>query len=198
MKKAINILLIAILSIIFTGLVLCLVCFAKDTLFNNDTKAHSSNKNQVSNKKDSKDKKTKKRTDNSNENVQQDSNNNQSVESSTQTTTNNEKNSDDPYNLRRFDTDGDGLIEVSELTPEAQKLADEGKFQPVNDGEIERQQQYEKEMIEKGEEPYEGYFDEHPEDKPQDTGYNPNNPRGDVGSPGMSPAHDGIGNDDEE
>lgn len=29
-------------------------------------------------------------------------------------------------------------------------------------------------------------------------GYNPNNPRGDVGGPGMSPAHDGIGNDDEE
>lgn len=51
MKKAINILLIAILSIVFIGLVLFVVSFAKDTLFNNDTKAHSSNKNQVSNKK---------------------------------------------------------------------------------------------------------------------------------------------------
>lgn len=60
MKKAINILLIAILSIVFIGLVLFVVSFAKDTLFNNDTKAHSSNKNQVSNKKDNKDKKTKK------------------------------------------------------------------------------------------------------------------------------------------
>ena len=156
MKKAINILLIAILSIVFIGLVLFVVSFAKDTLFNNDTKAHSSNKNQVSNKKDNKDKKTKKRTDNSNENVQQDLNNNQSAESSTQTTTIQTNSEEDPNNVMQYDKNGDGFVSTSEMTPEAWKLVNEG------------------------------------------IGYNPNNPRGDVGGPGMSPAHDGIGNDDEE
>ena len=193
MKKAINILLIAILSIVFIGLVLFVVSFAKDTLFNNETKAHSSNKNQVSNKKDNKDKKTKKKTNNSNDNVQQDLNNNQSAESSTQTTTNQTNSEEDPNNVMQYDKNGDGFVSTSEMTPEAWKLVNEGKLQPTSDAmtkewstsrEQNKMSQSELDSLSKSEQ--------------EGIGYNPNNPRGDVGGPGMSPAHEGIGNDDEE
>ena len=48
MKKIINILLIAILSIIFIGLALFVVNFAKDTFINDNTKADTVSKKPVS------------------------------------------------------------------------------------------------------------------------------------------------------
>lgn len=47
MKKIINILLIAILSIIFIGLALFVVNFAKDTFINDNTKADTVSKNKI-------------------------------------------------------------------------------------------------------------------------------------------------------
>ncbi|MCE3022213.1 hypothetical protein [Staphylococcus pasteuri] len=123
-------------------------------------------------KKESEDKDSKSNGTNTDNNSQQNYSNNTNQSNTQNSSQNNsteeaqKTNEEDPNNLLRFDKDGDGLIEESELTPEARKLAEEGKFQPVRDGEIERQQQYEKEMIQKGKEPYDGYFDEHPEDAP--------------------------------
>lgn len=39
--------------------------------------------------------------------------------------------------MLRFDTNGDGFISTSEVTPEAQKLVDEGKLQPSSDRMVE-------------------------------------------------------------
>jgi len=43
----------------------------------------------------------------------------------------------DPNGVLRFDTNGDGFISTSEVTPEAQKLVDEGKLQPSSDRMVE-------------------------------------------------------------
>ena len=39
--------------------------------------------------------------------------------------------------MLRFDTNGDGFISTSEVTPGAQKLVDEGKLQPSSDRMVE-------------------------------------------------------------
>ena len=52
MKKIINILLIAILSIIFIGLALFVVNFAKDTFINDNTKADTVSKKSSKDKKE--------------------------------------------------------------------------------------------------------------------------------------------------
>ncbi|MCC8990959.1 MAG: hypothetical protein LM516_09350 [Staphylococcus sp.] len=43
----------------------------------------------------------------------------------------------DPNGVLRFDTNGDGFISTSEVTPEAQKLVDESKLQPSSDRMVE-------------------------------------------------------------
>ncbi|WRN81051.1 hypothetical protein UM654_01670 [Staphylococcus aureus] len=43
----------------------------------------------------------------------------------------------DPNGVLRFDTNRDGFISTSEVTPEAQKLVDEGKLQPSSDRMVE-------------------------------------------------------------
>ncbi|RQX28238.1 hypothetical protein DB792_04905 [Staphylococcus warneri] len=89
--------------------------------------------------KESKDKDSKSNDTTTDKSSQQDYSNNtnqSNTQNSSQNNTNeqaNTTNEEDPNNLLRFDKNGDGLISTSELTPEAQKLADEGKFQPVSD-----------------------------------------------------------------
>lgn len=159
MKKIINILLIAILSIIFIGVTLFVVNFAKDTFISDNKKSDTVSKNQEEVRKDTnnKSKQTDKQNDSisseaSQNNSQQINNNNQSLETSSQNTTNsnqssktnnqdisknyadNQKNSnEDPNNVMQYDKNDDGIISSSEVTPEAQKLVDEGKLQPTSD-----------------------------------------------------------------
>ncbi|MCG1681783.1 hypothetical protein K4Q40_09195 [Staphylococcus epidermidis] len=159
MKKIINILLIAILSIIFIGLTLFVVNFAKDMLINDNQKSETVSKNEDKKKKDTHNKS--KQTDIQNDsmssetnqnNSQQNNSNNQSLETSSQNTNNsnqssktnnqdisknhtdNQKNSnEDPNNVMQYDKNDDGIISRGEVTPEAQKLVDEGKLQPTSD-----------------------------------------------------------------
>ena len=48
--------------------------------------------------------------------------------------TDNQKNlNEDPNNVMQYDKNDDSFISSSEVTPEAQKLVDEGKLQPTSD-----------------------------------------------------------------
>lgn len=90
-------------------------------------------------KKENKDKESKSNKTNTDNNSQQNypNNTNQSnTQNSSQNNTNeqaNTANEEDPNNLLRFDKNGDGFVSSSEITPEAQKLVDEGKLQPTSD-----------------------------------------------------------------
>lgn len=93
MKKIINILLIAILSITFIGLALFVVNFAKDTFINDNTKADTVSK------KSSKDKKEKQSSEPNTEEVQtsQENSSNTTIENSTsEQIPNNNNNSEYP------------------------------------------------------------------------------------------------------
>ncbi|TGE15868.1 hypothetical protein [Staphylococcus petrasii] len=213
MKTVINILIIAILSVILVGLVFFDVTFVKDTLSQNHTVAKSENKNHQQEKS-----KPKTKDVNSNEISQSNSNNQDTVEESQtqQTNTNNqnqqtaatstnetktkenESSENDPNNIMRFDTNGDGIISTSEVTPEAQKLVDAGKLQPTSDAMAAEWSKSIKEKEATYNQPKmtQEQLDNLTKDEQEGIGYNPNNPRGDVGGPGMSPEHDGIGKDD--
>lgn len=206
MKKIINILLIAILSIIFIGLALFVVNFAKDTFINDNTKADTVSKKQDKDKKDeNKPSKSDKQKDlESNESnqdtTQHTTSNSQSLETESQDLNNdnqssemnhsdsskdnneNQTASDEDYiDVMQYDKNGDGFISTSELTPEAQKLVDEGKLQPTSDAMAEEWSTAKKQREQSGMTQEE--LDNLSEDEQAFIGYNPNNPRGDVGSP---------------
>ncbi|MDK6298162.1 hypothetical protein ACN9U4_07265 [Staphylococcus caprae] len=156
MKKAINILLIAILSIIFIGLVLFVVSFAKDTIKGDNTTAETKSKSHDSAKKDKVSNKSnnvstsKTDTMNSNSSIenasQQQTNSNES--NNTQQTENQQEppgknnfnqaavdNSLDKaeQNLDQFDEDGDGRIEDSERTTTTDLLESQGRLNIYKD-----------------------------------------------------------------
>lgn len=216
MKKVINILIIAILSVILIGLIFFGVTFVKDTLSQNNTVAKSENKDHKQEKKDNNSKeksKTENKDVNSSEVAQNNNNQATTEETQNQQTNTNKQNQQtaststneaktnasekDPNNIMHFDTNGDGVITTSEMTPEAWQAA-KGKLQPMSD----RMAEYGKQQLAKKEASYnqpkmtQEQLDSLTKDEQEGIGYNPNNPRGDVGGPGMSPEHDGIGDDD--
>lgn len=67
------------------------------------------------------------------------------------------------------------------MTPEATRLANEGKFQPISD----KMAEYGRQELEKNKDTgmTQEELDNLSEDEQAFIGYNPNNPRGDVGSP---------------
>lgn len=133
MKKVIQILTIIVL-ILMIGIA---AIFGYSSIKNLTASNHQ--KTTETTKKESKDKDSKSNGTTTDNNSQQNYSNNtnqSNTQNSSQTNTNeqaNTANEEDPNNLLRFDKNGDGLISTSELTPEAQKLVDEGKFQPVSD-----------------------------------------------------------------
>lgn len=170
MQKIINILIISILSVILIGLVVFGVSFGKDILTNDNTKAHSANKNQNNDNKSKKEQKKEEKQD----------------DETMQTNINKSNVNDTTEQITNAQSASTGVVSNTNATQ-----AQQGSVAQPNSGtstSIEHQgykmSQQELDHLSKAEQ--------------EGIGYNPNNPRGDVGGPGMSAAHDGIGNDDED
>lgn len=150
MKKIINILLIAILSVVLIGLVLFGVSFAKDAFNHNENQEENSQNNSTQTQNNST------QTQNNTTNEQNATQNNNTSENNiTQQTENQEeppgknnfnqdavnKSLDEAaQNPNQFDEDGDGKIEDSERTTTTDLLESQGRLKIYSDDESEKEQ----------------------------------------------------------
>lgn len=189
MKKIINILLIAILSITFIGLALFVINFAKDTFINDNTKADTVSK------KPSKDKKEKQSSEPNTEEVQtsQENSSNTTIENSTsEQISNNNNNSEYPSSKQantenvRTNESGQvihktkryGIDYIDEFSSPAEEREYEDQVMSQSGGgPTEPKDKVDDDGMSQDE------LDSLSEDEQAGIGYNPNNPRGDVGSP---------------
>ncbi|MCG1681781.1 hypothetical protein K4Q40_09205 [Staphylococcus epidermidis] len=157
MKKVINILLIAILSVVLVGLVLIGIRFAKDIWSSNDSKTFN-NSHQGTSKKNTKSNQDNNNVNNSssvdtsgNNNSSQDYNsqNNMSYQTENHEESSQKKNFDQnavnqsldkaAQNLEQFDEDGDGRIGDSERTTTTDLLESQDRLTIYSDDKSEEE-----------------------------------------------------------
>lgn len=125
----------------------CVLCFAVVLAYGSYKDLELKKEEAKLDKKQNSMKKTENNKDNQN-NTYQDNTNTENINNNQKSSVNEQNidNSDDPNNIMKNDTNGDGVITRDEMTPELEKLEKEGKFQvaskaiDANDGNNEESQ----------------------------------------------------------